>query len=74
MGGNALVLQPWKPGIVHHGVDLGQHGVHRTDTDLSLDLISSKEDLISDLMTSSTGPLLFHNSAENTPRLFSYAI
>ena len=64
---HTLVLEPWESGVVHHGVDLWQHRVVRTDADSALDFLSCEENLVSDLMPCGAGSLLFDDSAEDTP-------
>jgi hypothetical protein len=74
MCSHALVLQPWEPCIIHHCIDFRHHGVHRTDAELSLHLIPSEGNLITDLMACSTGAFLFYHSTKNLPRLITNTI
>ncbi len=38
---------------MHHGINLGQHGIHSTDTDFPFYFFISKENLISDFVSGS---------------------
>ncbi len=63
----ALVLEPRESSVVHHCIDLRNHGIKGAYADFSPHLIPH-------FVSSSTGPLLFDDSAGNLPGFVSYAI
>ena len=62
-----LILEPRKSSVVHHCIDLGNHGIKGAYAEFSSHLIPH-------FVSSSTGPFLFDDSADNLPGFASYAI
>jgi hypothetical protein len=69
MSSHTLILQPWKPSIVHHCIDLWKHRIHGAHADPAFHLIRCEQYLITYFMPCSTGAFLLDDPAQDVPGL-----
>lgn len=69
MSSHTLILQPWKPSIVHHCIDLWKHRIQGAHADPAFHLIRGEQNFVSHLVSCCTSAFLLDDTAQDVPRL-----